>query len=96
MCAQLGGPPAQDAPCGAAPLDGVAVWENNEVVSLRTSLSRILVVGVDNAALLRCDLARFPLPSTCMARTTCHGADVVVMAAYVRGVVLEFQTRGCW
>ena len=90
--------PAQDAPCGTAVLSGVGVWLFNDVVSLRSALGTILVVGVDPAAILRCDLARFPVPQSqaCMARTTCPGADVVVSSAYVRGVMVEFQARGCW
>lgn len=90
--------PDTDPPCGAATFSGVAVWSGVEVVALRESLARIVVPGVDNAALLRCDLARFPVPrlQACMARTTCPNADAVVGPAYVRGVVLEFQARGCW
>lgn len=95
MC-RAGVTPDTDPPCGAAVLDGVAVWSNGAVISLRSALASTIVVGVDPAAILRCDLARFPLPSSCMARTTCPGADVVVMAAYVRGVMIEYRERGCW
>lgn len=88
--------PDTDPPCGTAALDGVAVWSNGAVISLRSALASTIVVGVDPAAILRCDLTRFPLPSTCVARTTCEGADVVVMAAYVRGVMIAYREHGCW
>lgn len=92
--------PEMDPPCPAAPQSypsGFAVWANGAVVPLEAHLSRMVVLGLDNAAIMRCDLTRFPMPRTCMARTTCDGADVVLLAAYVNRIAVEFVRAGrCW
>lgn len=92
--------PDEDPPCPATAAvypSGVGVWDGRTVVPLESVLSNILVPGLDNAAILRCDLARFPLPRTCMARTTCDGADVVVFASYVHRIAVEYvRAGGCW
>lgn len=95
-CAARGPLPAEDPPCDGVISSPVAVWLNGRVIPLREALSSIIVVGLSPATVLACDESRFPLPRTCMARVTCEGADVVVMSAYVTGVMREVATRGCW
>jgi hypothetical protein len=92
--------PTEAPPCPAsldAP-EGVAVWLNGEVIPLREALRVMVLPDLAAGELAACDLARFPLPRTCMIASTCEGADVVVPAAYVRGIAREYVAQGfrCW
>ena len=92
--------PEMDPPCPASAQSypsGFAVWINGAVAPLESVLANTSAPGLNNAAILRCDLSRFPMPRTCMARTTCDGADVVLLASYVNRIVVEFVRAGrCW
>jgi hypothetical protein len=76
----------------------VAVWINGSVVPLREALSTMVLPGVSQGELLNCDLSRLPLPRTCMVATTCEGADVVIVASYLRGIAAQYVAGGyrCW
>lgn len=92
--------PAEAPPCPSS-LDaphGVAVWLNGSVVPLREALSTMVLPGVAQGELLNCDLSRLPLPRTCMVPTTCEGADVVIVASYLRGIAAQYVAGGyrCW
>lgn len=92
--------PASDPPCGASPVvapSGIAVWSTGRIISLEASIGEVLVPGLDRAAILRCDLRRFPMPEVCTVSMTCDGADVVLLVGYVQRVAAEFVRVGrCW
>lgn len=92
--------PTEPPPCPAtlnAP-EGVAVWLINEVVPLRQALTVMVFPNVSQGELAMCNLRTLPLPRTCNISTTCPGADIVIPAAYLRGIALQYVSNGfrCW
>lgn len=72
-----------------------------QVVPVEKALSSeqgaLLVVGLDTAAIQRCDFARFPDSPVCTVSNTCTGYDSIRFAGFVAAVAREFVRTGqCW
>lgn len=98
---EMPAPPACPASL-AVGASGIVVQHARAVIPLESYIETVLLVpGVDTrelvAAMQRCDLARFPMPRTCVATGTCDGARTVLLAGYVAAVAREVVRVGrCW
>lgn len=57
----------------------------------------LAVMGLDTAAIARCDFSRFPNSPTCGVSNTCTGYESLRAGGFVAAVAREFVRTGrCW
>lgn len=99
-----GTPMMLTAPCTtveAPRASRIGVLVGTEVYPLERALGpesgMVAVMGLDTAAIARCDFTRFPNSSTCGVVNTCGGYDSIRAGSFVAAVAREFVRTGrCW
>lgn len=65
--------------------------------ALSSEMGALLVIGLDTAAIQRCDFSRFPHSPVCTVSNTCTGYNSIRFAGFVSAVAREFiRTGRCW